>query len=121
MSIALLMRPVCSISKEGQRSCRKSTRDLCEAQRSEREVELRLIIAMTSLAISIAGHGATTTPETLAKAYDIAQKAADLKRMCRLAGQLADAYLELGDVRTYNIWKTVEDKDCAEYEHKKRK
>jgi len=115
------MRPVCSISKEGQRSCRKSTRDLCEAQRSERKVELRLIIAMTLLAISIAGHAATTTPETMAKAYDIAQKAADLKRMCRLAGQLADAYLELGDVRTYNIWKTAEDKDCAEYERKRRK
>jgi hypothetical protein len=74
---------------------------------------------MTSIAISIAGHAATTTPETMAKAYDIAQKAEDLKRMCRLAGQLADAYLELGDVRTYNIWKKAEDKDCAEYERKR--
>jgi hypothetical protein len=80
---------------------------------------LRLIIAMTLLAISILGQAATTTPEAMAKAYDIAQKAADLKRMCRLAGQLADAYLEAGDVRTYNIWRTAEDKDCAEYERKR--
>ena len=47
------------------------------------------------------------------------QKEIDLKRTCRLAGQLADAYLETGDTRTYKIWKAIEDKDCAEYERNK--
>ena len=77
---------------------------------------MRFIIVVMLIAISIAGHAATYTPENMAKAYDIAQKESDLKRTCRLAGQLADAYLEIGDARTYTIWKAIEDKDCAEYE-----
>ena len=74
---------------------------------------------LIAISISIAGHAATYTPENMAKAYDIAQKERDLKRTCRLAGQLADAYLEIGDARTYKIWKAIEDKDCAEYERNK--
>ena len=70
---------------------------------------MRFIIVVMLIAISIAGHAATYTPENMAKAYDIAQKESDLKRTCQLAGQLADAYLEIGDARTYTIWKAIED------------
>ena len=81
---------------------------------------MRLVIAVMLIAISIAGHAATNTPENLARAYDIAQKSRDLKRTCRLAGQLADAYLDIADARTYEIWKAIEDNDCAEYERSRR-
>jgi hypothetical protein len=82
--------------------------------------DLRLVIAVMLIAISIGGNAATNTPENLARAYDIAQTARDMKRTCRLAGQLADAYLDIADARTYEIWKAIEDKDCAEYERSRR-
>jgi len=75
-----------------------------------------IVVMLIAISISIAGHAATYTPENMAKAYDIAQKESDLKRTCRVAEQLAATYLEIGDARTYTIWKAIEDKDCAEYE-----
>ena len=80
---------------------------------------MRFIVAMVLIAIPAAAQTAPSTPENLAKAYDIAHEARDLKRMCRLAGQLADTYIDVGDGRTYKIWKAIEDKDCAEYERTK--
>jgi len=56
-----------------------------------------------------------TGPEALAKAYDMAKQADDYKRMCQFAGRLADSYIEIGDARTYRIWKHIEVVDCREY------